>query len=86
MLGSEHVDLESRWIIQNLADQTRVERLARVMALAEHVWESREEAREFLREPHPALDEPAPLEVAQSELGARRVERLLTKLEYGLPA
>jgi putative toxin-antitoxin system antitoxin component (TIGR02293 family) len=66
-------------------ESERVERIARVMALAEHVWESRDEAREFLREPHPALDERTPLEVAQTELGARRVERLLMKLEYGLP-
>ena len=68
------------------SESERVERIARVMALAEAVWESNDEAREFLREPHPALDERPPLEVAQTELGARRVERLLMKLEYGLPA
>lgn len=69
-----------------LVESERVERIARVMALAEHVWEGRDEARAFLREPHPGLEERAPLEIAQTELGARRVERLLMKLEYGLPA
>ncbi len=69
-----------------LVESERVERIARVMALAEQVWEGRDEARAFLCEPHPGLDGKAPLEIAQTELGARRVERLLMKLEYGLPA
>jgi len=68
-----------------LAESERVERLARVMAIAEQVWEDREDAREFLREPHPMLDGKSPLEMAETELGARRVERLLMSLEYGLP-
>jgi putative toxin-antitoxin system antitoxin component (TIGR02293 family) len=62
-----------------------VERLARVMALAEQVWESRDDAREFLAQPHSMLEERSPLEMAETELGARRVERLLMNLEYGLP-
>src|SRR5437773_7315631 len=33
------------------AESERVERLARVMALAEEVWESREDARQFLTTP-----------------------------------
>jgi putative toxin-antitoxin system antitoxin component (TIGR02293 family) len=68
-----------------LAESERVERIARIMALAEHVWESREDAQAFLHEPHPMLDEKTPLGMAQTELGARRVERLLMRLEYGLP-
>ena len=68
-----------------LPESERVERLARVMALAEEVWESRDDAREFLAQPHPLLDGKSPLEMAETELGARRVERLLMNLEYGLP-
>lgn len=68
-----------------LPESERVERLARVMALAEQVWESRDDAREFLAQPHPMLEERSPLEMAETELGARRVERLLMSLEYGLP-
>lgn len=68
-----------------LPESERVERLARIMALAEQVWESRDDAREFLAQPHPMLEERSPLEMAETELGARRVERLLMNLEYGLP-
>ena len=56
------------------------------MALAEEVWESREDARQFLTTPHALLDGERPLDLAQSELGARRVEELLWRLEYSLPA
>jgi putative toxin-antitoxin system antitoxin component (TIGR02293 family) len=66
-------------------ESARVERLARVVALAEHVWEDRAKAQAFLARPHALLEDRAPLDVAQTELGARRVERLLLKLEYGLP-
>lgn len=68
-----------------LAESERVERLARLMAGAEEVWESREDARTFMREPHPMLDGKSPLEMAETELGARRVETLLARLEYSLP-
>jgi uncharacterized protein (DUF2384 family) len=35
---------------------------------------------------HPLLDGRTPLDVAMTELGARRVEELLWKLFYGVPA
>ncbi|HUE96044.1 MAG TPA: antitoxin Xre/MbcA/ParS toxin-binding domain-containing protein [Longimicrobiaceae bacterium] len=69
-----------------LPESERVERLARMMALAESVWENRADARLFLHESHPMLGDRSPLEMAQTELGARRVEALLMKLEYNLPA
>jgi putative toxin-antitoxin system antitoxin component (TIGR02293 family) len=50
------------------------------------VWDDEADAREFLNTPHPLLDERAPLDVAMTELGARRVEELLWQLFYGLPA
>jgi len=68
-----------------LRESEQVERLARLMALAEDVWENTEDARAFMNEAHPMLEERTPLEMAETELGARRVERLLVKLEYGLP-
>jgi|SRR5271156_6512275 putative toxin-antitoxin system antitoxin component (TIGR02293 family) len=67
-------------------ESERTERLARVIAAAEHVWESREDAREWLTRPHPELGNRTPLESAMSELGARRVEDLLDRLFYGIPA
>lgn len=66
-------------------ESERVERIARVMATAEQVWENREAAREFLMTPHPMLENETPLEMAGSELGARRVEDLLMGIEYSLP-
>ena len=67
-------------------ESEKTERLARVFATAEHVWGSDTDAREFLHTPHPLLDRQTPLQVSMTELGARRVEELLWKLFYGLPA
>jgi hypothetical protein len=55
------------------------------MAVAEQVWEDRDDAREFLGRPHPVLQDRSPLETAETEPGVRRVERLLMMPEYGLP-
>ena len=68
------------------AESERVERVARVLVLAEEVWESREDARQVLTTPHALLGGERPLDLAQGELGARRVEDLLWRLEYSLPA
>ncbi|MFC3107336.1 antitoxin Xre/MbcA/ParS toxin-binding domain-containing protein [Undibacterium arcticum] len=67
-------------------ESEKAERLARVFATAEHVWDSEVDAREFLHTPHPLLNSQTPLDVSMTELGARRVEELLWKLFYGLPA
>lgn len=67
-------------------ESEKAERLARVVATATYIWDDAEDAREFLRTPHPMLEMRAPLDVALTELGARRVEELLWQLFYGLPA
>jgi putative toxin-antitoxin system antitoxin component (TIGR02293 family) len=67
------------------AESERLERIARLATLAEEVWESPEEAQKFLTTPHPLLDNQAPLDLAASDLGTRRVETLLWKLEHSLP-
>ena len=64
----------------------RVERLARVIATAEHVWANVEDARVFLSTPHPMLEDKRPIEVALTELGARRVETLLWAMFHGVAA
>jgi putative toxin-antitoxin system antitoxin component (TIGR02293 family) len=68
------------------AESERTERLARVIAAAEYVWNDREDAREWLTKPHPEFGKRTPLESARTELGARRVEDLLDRLFYGIPA
>jgi putative toxin-antitoxin system antitoxin component (TIGR02293 family) len=67
-------------------ESERTERLARIYATAQYVWNSEDEAREFLHTPHPMLQNRAPLEVSMTEIGARRVEELLWRLYYGIAA
>jgi putative toxin-antitoxin system antitoxin component (TIGR02293 family) len=64
----------------------RVERLARVIATAEHVWDDVGDARTFLSTGHAMLGGKRPIEVALTELGARRVENLLWSMFYGVAA
>ena len=66
-------------------ESERTERLARVVALAESLWGDQDEARAFVNRPHPLLDGQTPLRAARTELGGRRVERLLHDIEHGLP-
>ncbi len=67
-------------------ESEKTERLARIFATAQYVWDSEDDAREFVNKPHPMLKGRTPLDVSMSELGARRVEELLWKLFYGIPA
>jgi putative toxin-antitoxin system antitoxin component (TIGR02293 family) len=67
-------------------ESERIERLARVLAFAEYALDDRDEARQWMNAPHRELDGKPPLEAAQSEIGARRVESVLNKLLFGLPA
>jgi|SRR5436309_8086025 len=67
-------------------ESERTERLARVIAAAEYVWENRDEAHQWLNTPHPELDNKSPLRTALTDLGARRVEAVLDRIFYGLPA
>jgi putative toxin-antitoxin system antitoxin component (TIGR02293 family) len=68
------------------AESARTERLARVIAASEYVWNDQADAREWLVRPHPELGQRTPLEVAMTELGARQVEEVLERLFYGIPA
>lgn len=67
-------------------ESERIERLARVLAAAEYALDDRDEARQWMSNPHRELGGKTPLETAQTEIGARRVEAVLNKLIYGLPA
>ena len=67
----------------SVEESERAERLARVYATAQYVWNSDDDARAFL---HAPLQGRTPLDVSMSELGARRVEELLWKLYYGIAA
>lgn len=64
----------------------RLYRLARLMALATGVFEDKDAAREWLRSPQVGLAGKVPLDVAQTEAGAREVEELLGRIEHGVLA
>jgi putative toxin-antitoxin system antitoxin component (TIGR02293 family) len=66
-------------------ESERTERLARVIAAAEAVWDDQKDAREWLTRPHPELSNRTPIDCALTELGARQVESLIDRLQYGLP-
>lgn len=62
----------------------RLYRLARIVAFAEEVLEDPERAHRWLREPQRGLGSRRPLDLLQTEAGAREVEDLLGRIEYGV--
>lgn len=68
------------------AESERTERLARVVAMAEEVWQDRGHARRFLTTPHAEMGGKTPLDAALTELGARQAEEVMARILYGLPA
>jgi putative toxin-antitoxin system antitoxin component (TIGR02293 family) len=67
-------------------ESDRVVRFARLMAKAVEVLESEENARQWLRSPQVGLGGAVPLDYAGTEVGAREVENLLGRIEYGVYA
>jgi len=65
-------------------ESERTERVARLFVHARRALGSAEEARAFMLAGHPELEGRTPIEAARTDLGARRVERILDALEYGL--
>ncbi len=68
------------------AESARTERMARVIALSEEVWQDRDQSRRFLTTPHAEIGGKSPLDAALTELGARRAEEIMARILYGLPA
>lgn len=67
-------------------ESDRLVRLTRVQSLAEDVLGDSQKASRWLREPLGELDRKTPLEVAQTEAGARLVEQILAKIDWGAAA
>jgi putative toxin-antitoxin system antitoxin component (TIGR02293 family) len=68
-----------------LVESEKTERLARVIALAELLWDDEDEAKRFLTTPHAELARRRPIEAGLTELGARQVEDIVMRALYGLP-
>mgnify|MGYP002401874022 CR=1 FL=1 len=64
-------------------ESDRLYRLARIVALAKHYLGDEEAAIRWLRRPNRALGGRTPLELVDTELGARTVENILGRIAYG---
>lgn len=67
-------------------ESDRVVRLTRIQALTEDVFGDAQKANQWLRENLAILDGKPPLEIARTESGARVVEQLLAKIDWGAAA
>ena len=68
----------------SLVETDRVLRLQRVVKEAERVFGNPEKAHRWLREPSRALDKAVPLELLETEAGARIVENELGVIDHGM--
>jgi len=86
MLGISKATLHRRKAGGRLApaESDRVVRFARLMGKAVEVMESEENARQWLTSPQFGLGGAIPLDYARTEVGAREVEDLLGRIEYGV--
>jgi putative toxin-antitoxin system antitoxin component (TIGR02293 family) len=58
-------------------------RLLELEDMANATFESEEAALQWLRRPHPMLDNDSPLEAAKTSFGARRVKDIMVSVKYG---
>jgi len=65
-------------------ESDRIYRFARIVALAEDIFEGRDEALEWLNSPQNGLGGAVPLSMLQTDAGTREVEELLTRIDYGV--
>ena len=86
MLGISKATLHRRKIAGRLdaAESDRVVRFARLLGRAATVMESLEHGRRWLTSPQVGLGGEVPLVYAETEIGAREVEDLLGRIEYGV--
>ena len=86
VLGMSRATLHRRKI-QGKIDKEESEKLVRYQRLlkkAEDVFGDAKAAREWLRIKQAGLGNAVPLEFAKTEIGAREVENLLGRIEYGV--
>ncbi|MEO5917482.1 MAG: antitoxin Xre/MbcA/ParS toxin-binding domain-containing protein [Luteolibacter sp.] len=86
MLGISKATLHRRKAAGRLdpSESDRVVRFARLTGKAIDILESLQSARSWLTSPQFGLGGAIPLEYAETEVGAREVEDLLGRIEYGV--
>ena len=67
-------------------ESDRAVRLLRVQTVAEETFGNKEKANAWLRRPLAELRREAPLDMAQTEAGARVIETILAKIAWGAAA
>ena len=66
------------------AESDRLMRYARLMGQAVEIFENETAARDWLKHPQYGLGWVVPLDYADTEMGAREVEDLLGRIQYGV--
>jgi putative toxin-antitoxin system antitoxin component (TIGR02293 family) len=86
LLGLSKATMHRRKISGRLdaAESDKIVRFARLLSLAVATLESLKNARAWLTSPQVGLGGAIPLEYAGTEVGAREVEDLLGRIEYGV--
>jgi putative toxin-antitoxin system antitoxin component (TIGR02293 family) len=69
-----------------IEESDRAVRLARIQAVAEETFGDKEKAGIWLRRPLVELNREPPLDIAQTEAGARVIETILAKIAWGAAA
>jgi putative toxin-antitoxin system antitoxin component (TIGR02293 family) len=69
-----------------IEESDRAVRLLRIQTMAEDTFGSKEKANRWLRRPLAELDGETPLDIAQTEAGARVIETILAKVAWGAAA
>jgi putative toxin-antitoxin system antitoxin component (TIGR02293 family) len=86
MLGISKATLHRRKAEGRLgpAESDRVVRFAKLMGKAVKIFGDLEDAKQWLNSPQFGLGGAVPLDYAKTEVGAREVENLLGRIEYGV--
>jgi putative toxin-antitoxin system antitoxin component (TIGR02293 family) len=85
-LGMSRATLHRRKVQRRLdaAESEKLVRYQRLLTKAAKVFGGPDNARAWLTHPQRGLGDAVPLEFAKSEIGAREVENLLGRIEYGV--
>ena len=85
-LGMSRATLHRRKAQGKIArnESEKLVRYQQLVKKAEEVFGTADAAREWLTHPQPGLGSVKPVEFAKTEIGAREVENLLGRIEYGV--
>jgi putative toxin-antitoxin system antitoxin component (TIGR02293 family) len=86
LVGSRRTLMRKKTARSNLSptESDRLARAVRIIARAEEALGERDKAHRWLRKPNRALEGRRPLDLLESDAGARMVERILGRIEHGI--